>query len=986
MTAGFRVCIVYLGVLACVLGAWAPAHAQSGIGGVVRDTTGAVLPGVTVEASSPVLIEKVRVALTDDQGLYRIDDLRPGTYLVTFTLPGFSTVRREGIQLQASFTATVNVTLSVGAIEESVTVTGEAPTVDVRSVVSQQLFSREVVEALPALRSPHQFAALAPAVTSVTLQDALGSNKDQFNIAAYGGRIGEAISMVDGVSTQNRVGGGSGGQNMRINQAYVQEVNVVLESGSAEQIFGGVVMNVIPKEGGNQPAVEGYADVAPGGMQSDNLTDELRAQGAPNVSEIIEQWDANVAFGGPILRDRAWTFLSYRNSIINQTIAGTFKSQNYRSWTYQPDRSTPAENKVQNENLSARLTWQVTPKHKVAAFIDHQPQIVYNRAIEFGHSPEGTTFTPYEPNSLVAGTWKVPMSSRLLIENRASYGYTTFHARPQSYIAPDTISALETTTGMMLRANSTLGSGAISYGTSRFRNFGYTPTVSYVTGSHNVKAGAQIGRATTGGMTTVQGNIAVSLRNGVPISLTQYATPFTTPRESRTIGLFVQDQWTVRRLTLNLGLRYDTFDGRVPADRQEAVQFAPARDFAAEQGVPDYKDLNARVGVAYDLFGDSRTALKVSLNRFVTTVGVSPQQSFVASVTRTLNMTGRTWTDAEGSFFPNCDLTNPNANGACGAISNRNFGLSVPNATTSDPDVLAGFGVRPFNWTSSVSIQHELMSWLSLTAGYHRRWYGNFRVTQNELTTPADYDPYCVTAPVDSRLPNGGGYQVCGLTNVNPSRFGQVRNRVRMADNFGDQYERYNGVDVSFTARLPRGVQVAGGTNTGRSETDRCFVVNSAQDLFQCNVKPPFATNVKLYAVVPLAWDITVSPVYQRLAPLQGQYVTGGITNFQVTSVFTNAQIAPSLGRNLSQGAAGTVTIPIVAPGEVFNDASQQLNLRLSKAFRTGRARISGALDIYNVFNSSAVQRANYTYGPLFLTPQVIQAARYMKLSTSVEF
>jgi hypothetical protein len=227
---------------------------------------------------------------------------------------------------------------------------------------------------------------------------------------------------------------------------------------------------------------------------------------------------------------------------------------------------------------------------------------------------------------------------------------------------------------------------------------------------------------------------------------------------------------------------------------------------------------------------------------------------------------------------------------------------------------------------------------------------------------------------------------VCGLTNVNPSKFGQVRNRVRSSSDFGDQFEHYNGVDLSFTARLPRGIQFAGGLNTGRTETNSCFVVNSAQDLFNCNVAPPFATNVKLYGVIPLPWDVQVSPVYQWLDAMPGQYVTGGITNYQVTYTATNAEIAPSLGRNLSQGAAGTVTIPIVAPGEVFSDPSHQLNLRVGKAFRVQRARISGALDIFNVFNSSAIQRANYTFGPQYLRPQLIQPARFMKLSATVEF
>ena len=964
----------------------APAFAQSGLTGTVRDTSNAVLPGVTVEAASPALIEQVRIALTDGQGLFRIDDLRPGAYTVTFTLPGFAPVIREGIQLPSSFTATVDVVMAVGTLQETVTVTGESPTVDIRSVTSQQVFSERVVEALPARRGPYGFAAFAPAVTSVALQDALASNKDQLNIAAHGSRIGEALHTVGGVSTANRVGGGSGGHNMKISPAVIKEVNVVLDGASAEYKYGGVVTDVIPKEGGNLWTAELYGDWAPGTLQANNLTDELRARGAANISEILEQWDWNAGVGGPIARDNLWVFLSVRDMTVRQTISGTFADVNPLDWVYTPNPSAPGHNKVTNQNYTARLTWQATPKNKIAAFVDHQPQLVAFRAIEFGHAVEGTTFTPYRPNGQFAGIWTSQVSSRVLLESRVAWVPTTLRAEPHPHILPGTISAVETTTGRMIRANSNLGRGAIPYGQLRFRNLHYGSSVSYVTGSHAFKAGFQGASANTRNTFTVNGDIAVRLRNGVPISLRQYATPTITPRKIRTLAVFAQDQWTSQRWTLNLGVRFDQFVGSVPAQSLEAVQFAPARNFAAEKDTPNFKDISPRLGAVYDVFGDGRTALKVSLGRYVGRIRVISRQTFISQVNRSLDMTGLTWNDAAGNFFPNCDLTDLQANGACGTISNLDFGQSLPVATAYDDDVLGGWGNRSYNWASSVSIEHQLSQELSLAAGYHRRWYGNFQVRQNEATTPADYDPYCITVPVDSRLPQGGGNQLCGLADVTPTKRGQVQTRVRLSDNFGKEFERYNGVDLSLSARLPHNVLVVGGFNTGRSMENRCFVVNSEQDLFNCEIKPPFQTNVKVYGIVPLPGDVQVAAVFQRLAGLPGRYVTGGLTHYEVTYRARNAEIAPSLGRNLSSGAAGSVNVPIVPPGEVFTDATHGLDVRISKIVRIGTVRIVGSVDVNNLYNANGVQVFNTVFGPDFERPLTIQPARSVKFSTQISF
>src|SRR5262245_37546531 len=251
--------------------------AQSGIAGVVRDTSGAVLPGVTVEATSPALIEKSRTAVTDGEGTYRILDLRPGIYAVTFVLTGFNTVRREGIELPAAFTATVNAELQVGAVSETVTVSGSTPLVDVQNVTSQRLLSKDLLESIPAARSPQSFAALTPGITSQGISVTPGG-VNEMQTAVHGSSVSQALWQVDGLSTASARSVGGGNHTFRIAQVYVGELMVSTGGGTAEQQFSGMVTNVIPREGGNAFNGSLYFDVADEAFSADNLTDELRAQ------------------------------------------------------------------------------------------------------------------------------------------------------------------------------------------------------------------------------------------------------------------------------------------------------------------------------------------------------------------------------------------------------------------------------------------------------------------------------------------------------------------------------------------------------------------------------------------------------------------------------------------------------------------------------------------------------------------------------------
>ena len=290
------------------------AAAQAVITGVAKDTSGAVLPGVTVEAASPVMIEKVRSVVSDDSGQYRIVDLRPGTYSVTFTLPGFSTVKREGIELSGTFVATVNGDLRVGALEETITVTGETPIVDVQSARVQQTVSREILAAIPTARTASSIQQLIPGlVASVNSPSDVGGASGTAGGGTgsiHGGRAVDSRSMNDGLSTNHAGGAGGGGNNANV--AGAQEIVVSTSGGLGEAETSGVTLNLIPREGGNNFSGTYFTNGANGSMQGSNYTQALKDQGLRAPAKILKVYDFNPMGGGRIIRNRLWFYITER--------------------------------------------------------------------------------------------------------------------------------------------------------------------------------------------------------------------------------------------------------------------------------------------------------------------------------------------------------------------------------------------------------------------------------------------------------------------------------------------------------------------------------------------------------------------------------------------------------------------------------------------------------------------------------------------------
>src|SRR5881396_3278824 len=353
----------------------AAAFAQAAITGVVKDASGAVLPGVIVEAASPVLIEKVRSVVSDDTGQYRIVDLRPGTYAVTFSLPGFSTVKREGIELSGTFVASVNADLKVGYLQETITVTGETPIVDVQSAKSQTTMNRDVIAAIPTSRNATGIMALIPGMATNGDSGGINGGTGGGASSLHGGRPSDSRTLSDGL---NMGWAGANSNAAVVNVAGAQEVVLSTSGGLGEAETAGVVLNVIPRDGGNTFSGTVVFSGANSSMQSSNYTQALKDAGLRSPSALIKVWEFNPMGGGRIVRDRLWFYLTYRESYAENTIPGMFFNKNAgdpTKWLVDFGLSPTSEclaangcrtafNDTRVRNYVGRITWQISPRNK----------------------------------------------------------------------------------------------------------------------------------------------------------------------------------------------------------------------------------------------------------------------------------------------------------------------------------------------------------------------------------------------------------------------------------------------------------------------------------------------------------------------------------------------------------------------------------------------------------------------------------------------
>jgi hypothetical protein len=983
-------------------------YAQAAITGVVRDDSGGVLPGVTVEAASPVLIEKVRSVVTDGTGQYRIVDLRPGTYTVTFALPGFSTVRRDGIELTGTFVATVNGDLKVGALEETITVTGETPIVDVQSAKVQQTVSKDILNAIPSSKNAAGIQALIPGMSNNTDSGGINGSMTGGAGSIHGGRGTDSRTLRDGNNT-GWAGGSAGGGNTP-NISGAQEVVLSTSGGLGEAETSGVILNVIPRDGSNTFSGQVSFSGANGAMQGSNYTQSLRDQGLKTPSELNSLYDINPMGGGRIIRDKLWFYLTYRQTASNRTVPGMWFNKNAgnpNAWTVDFDRNRPAFNDSLDRNGIVRLTYQVTPRNKISA---HWSEQYTSSSVKGGgtatQTPEASTYTLFQPSHINSASWSSPVSGRLLLEA----GWGMYQARyrnpgprvdgsfhPRMIRVQDQGGEIPNLTSRMPAG---VGGGFNHHLIGALANL--RASTSYVTGAHNMKFGYQGGFGNPSQTYTYFNEIIlVRMRDGVVNRLTQVVsydhTNIKFVRNLIPTSFYGQDQWTTGKLTLQGGIRYDHLATTYPDSRVGGPGFnasAPVEIFYPARSTPgvSWNDVSVRTGAAYDLFGNGKTAIKFNLGKYMEAFSATNTDLDLNPLIRATISTTRTWTDSNANFIADCNLADTEKNGECGAMDNKNLGREV-FTRSYDPDFIHGSGVRPYNWGLGLSVQQEILPRVSVNVGYFRNWWGNWYAVDNRATVASDYTPFSIQAPVDSRLPGGGGQTIGGLYNLVPGKVGQVDELATNAKNFAEQIENWQGVDVNVVARLRNGLTVQGGTSTGRRLSDACALKAAIPEQGTgdrgANTSIAGGTLTDPYCRVAEPYQTSIRGLASYLIPKIDVQVSGTVSSdvgpeLAANYTVTNAIASPSLGRNLS---SGNVTVNLIAPGTFYADRRNNVDFRVAKVMRFGRTRSQIGIDVYNLTNTDVVTTYNQTFtSTSWLTPTAIQPARYVKVSAQFDF
>ena len=1039
---------VDIAVVSCLLLAPALVSAQS-IGGTVTDATGGVLPGATIEVRSPALIEQVRATVSDGAGQYQIIQLEPGTYTVTFTMPGFSTFVRDGIELIGEVSANVDGQLAVGNVAETITVSGASPIVDVQNVAQTQVMTREVMDTIPTGKTYSSMAVLVPGMTIGTTygisQDVGGqSGQASMRLSIHGGAQTDQRMLMDGMAVNTWTQ--EDGSALWFADGTLEEMQIQHSAINAEVETGGVNFNLIPRSGGNTFSSRSFFNYSNEQMSNDNVNQGIIDDGIqlrelpdgteiPAINSIKSVWSLNPSVGGPIVRDRFWFFGSYSRSVADAYVAFV-DDVDANALTY-TESNTQTIDDQNVHDLALRLTTQLTPRNKLQFYVDDNTvchcHFLVGTAIGVSVMQSAAVYNTRDIQ-LYQLNWTSTVSSRLLIDAAFSSMVSDYPFLTQPNVdstLPGVIDA-----GGITRAHRGI---AAWYPPGRknwliFDNtYAARASVSYVTGSHAAKFGTSI---TRGNSDRIQDGYEFNSQiinyrgspfsggTNSPIRATFNTFPLnqTEPWEKNyiwTIGTYAQDQWTVDRMTLNLGLRWDYFRGGYPDGNIPEAPHAAARIFPGADPV-GWNDLSPRLGFVYDLRGDGRTALKVTASRYVTGHGTTLVGNAVNPALLNYSDT-RFWLDgADGhpglgiplgyGIFPGCiptaadptasscipadglaqcDPTNPSPNGECLAgTSNTAFG-TLANTRAFDPDWAKGWGQRAGNWEFSGGIQHELTNGLSLNVTGFRRVFVNYAADNNRFQIPGEYTEYCVTLPGDpgaalGALP-GAGQQRCGYYDINPDAFGLIETERTSASNFGTRTNHWAGVDFTLNARMDNGLTLQGGLSTGRRSENLCDLNanlnnpagSDTSSSLDCERQEPFLTQVKMIGSYTLPGDVQVSAVLQSIPGLE----------YQAQVIYTAAQT--TLGRGFGSGDR-TRTLNVIDRVSAYTDRLLQFDLRLTKNLNVGGGRLRAMVDLYNLFNDSTVLKFNNAFGSGtggdWLRPQALIPGRMLKFGAQIDF
>jgi hypothetical protein len=944
-------CVLRRAVLSLlvVAGSVSLAHAQGvgAIAGTVTDASGAVLPGATVTLTSAQgTVGGNREVISDERGAYQFLRLVPGTYNVKAVLQGFRPFTQAGITVNSDQTSRADARLEIGAMEEGIVVSGEAPLLDTTSALKQTVITQEILESLPNRMDVWSITRVIPSIT-VSKVDVGGSESFLQSGVTVRGTDNEGGYYIDGMDVSSLDGEGDGAT-MYLDPYAFAESNFLAGNNPAESPRGGLVFNMVTKTGTNQLHGGGMFSGANRGMGFDNFSDALRADllatlnpavlaAVPNIkpgADINYIWDTGFWLAGPIRENKLWFSTSYHYQKLLQYFLGS----------YNPDGSqTPDDHYLYTTNN--KVAWQVSQDTQFSYFFTLQRKVNGHRlGANFADSRASNSNNKYPTVHQVK--WTKSQSSRLLFDASTSHFLVDDRFSRQPDVQDGDIARLDEVTNYATIALGTYSNNPM------YRAVGIA-SVSFFTTTHDIKAGYSLNYAKrTGNVYSTSGMRAI-YRNGVPDRVQTYNTPVSSVTQDREQGLYIQDKWRpLRKLTLNLGLRFETNYGWMPETCQPQTPFIAAQCFAGIEGAPDWNAVNPRFSLVYDLFGDGSTAFKLAANRYVVPVGVQ----VVGRVNPVRDTSdNRQWfpqsrcgeaatlgCDRNGDLIPQLNELGPSSGYNLGTTNRYADGYDWPNANEY-----------------TVELQRQLPGNLVLSGGYTRREKRHQLGVRNMAVPTETYTALNVV--------EANSKESITVYNQSPALRGRVDN---LWDNDPEMDSTYNGGDITLNKRLSDGWMLTGGISMGRN-------------IGYVGVADLNNPNSKLYSRGVEGNDVPVSFRMSGLYELPlGLSLSG---SYQYQSGFPETTTVSVAGNTvtLTQGAQSVIVRP---RGDVRYPSLHQVDFSLRKAIRMGTRVFQPRLDIYNATNNATIRTWVTQLGNTYHRPSAIQRGTLIKAGFHYDF
>jgi len=1003
VTGGFSG-LILLCLLPCL------ASAQSTISGVVRDATGAVVANATVEAASDVLIEKARSVTTNAEGRYAIVDLRPGTYTVTVTLAGFTTIKQT-VVVPANVSVPVDAELKPGSVGETVTVQAREATVDVENVAHPETLTRAEMDVLPTGRYMQSIASYVPGA-HLNLPDIGGSQQIEQNyISIHGNLSKEDVYMYDGMLINTVYLDGQIQQ--YVDNATIQETTYQSSNNTLDSSGGGMFTNIVPKDGGNQFHGNFFGGGSGGSnfWQGNNLDKTTTLRGLTAQDKIVKIEDFNGSLGGPIKADKLWFIVTGRRQVtFTQAGASTY-----------PD-GKPGIQDGYITTGSVRLTYQMNAKNKLTYFWlrdwKDKPHEIIDGGQE-GFVPAdpsvASTLRHNDPYYIMQAKWTSTLTPKMITDVGMSLSHLNYVDIYQGGInqAPNTAAWYALTTARDLGTLRRYFAGRSNQYFQTARSF-FTAYSTYVTGSHQIRFGAQYSFGPFHYSVTQNGDGYMQFTNGLPTSFVAINTPYYQwPRLDADVGLFVMDTWHFGRFSLTAGVRWEYLSGEIEAENAPAGRFVPARTVpqttcSTIKGMSCWKNWAPRIGLVYDVFGNHKTALKAGFGKYNVQYSTGFTNNFNPMVGLTLPVTWNfpsptaagspcTPTTFAGIVAPNPNCFPTGGFSGSNALAGVGAGTLGPTTNPSFGSVAAGTGVnldphwhRAYDFQYNAGIQQELRSGITLNFNWYRRsLYQQTQITNYAVPFSA-WTPVNITNPLDGTpltfydLPTAAPAPNVWQTNTPQSLVKNV----------------YTGFETSVIARLPHGLFGVFGWTVDRDLDRSCSMsagtdtsitgtkINDPNTLRYCDMfgalnqdlakvsSPPWQNEFKVQGAVPIHWGLIASVSFYSNsyqygwtpAQVGGGISAGGAVNngyLARTWTLTAASVYPKNCVGCTPGARvfpagfvlgqGPETINLVGPGQVRTPRLNQLDLGLKKTFTLKeRFVFEPEAQVFNILNSNA--------------------------------